>query len=255
MKQKLNKTIQKIALILICILSLNFIAPTQVSNAGVGGVLFSPIKNLITTIGDIVMDLLDLGVTGTWKSVIKTDILNGEYSDDDIWSPKDKKIDLPVFRLSPDAIFGNDVELLNIDFINPIDESKYSVKNDETTSSLKDLRKVIASWYVAIRKLALVAMLSILVYVAIKIIISSAASDKAKYKQMLVDWLVGMCLLFMLHYIMAFTLFITESITDIIKEGSSELVEFNNPKGSDGKTGPITFNKDYTYNGKEYKER
>ena len=97
-------------------------------------------------------------------------------------------------------------------------------------------------------------MLSVLVYVGIKIIISSAASDKAKYKQMLVDWLVGMCLLFMLHYIMAFTIFFTEKLTDLISTSSSSLVEFDNPKGNNGKTGPITFNKDYTYNGKDYSE-
>lgn len=106
----------------------------------------------------------------------------------------------------------------------------------------------------AIRNLALVAMLSVLVYVGIKIIISSAASDKAKYKQMLVDWLVGMCLLSMLHYIMAFTIFFTEKITDLIGDSSSSLVEFDNPKGKNGATGPIKFKKSYTYNGTNYSE-
>lgn len=260
MKQKLNKTIQKIALILVCITTLNFIAPTQISNADIGGALFSPIKELFATIGDVVMDLLDLGLTGTWKSVIKTGILDADYapgSDDDnnLWVGDDDAIDLPRFRMSPETIFSNKVELLNIDFINPINSDDYTVKNEDTTTALKDLRKVIASWYVAIRNLSLVAMLSILVYVGIKIIISSAASDKAKYKQMLVDWLVGICLLFMLHYIMAFTLFVTESITNLISSSATENVELNNnPKGKNGKTGPIKFNEDYTYNGKDYKK-
>lgn len=71
-------------------------------------------------------------------------------------------------------------------------------------------------------------MLSILIYVGIKIIISSAAQDKAKYKQMLIDWIVGICLLFMLHYIMAFTLKVTELITEMVSKntvGSIKLVE------------------------------
>lgn len=73
-------------------------------------------------------------------------------------------------------------------------------------------------------------------------------------KQMLVDWLVGMCLLSMLHYIMAFTIFFTEKITDLIGDSSSSLVEFDNPKGKNGATGPIKFKKSYTYNGTNYSE-
>ena len=146
MKQKFNKTVQKIALILVCILSFNFIAPTYISNSDVGGVLFSPIKSLIVTIADIAMDLLDLGVTGTWKNVIKSEVLNGDYdpgtSGKNIWDGDDDKIDLPMFRMSPDAIFSNKVELLNIDFINPINEDNYDVKNSDTTKRTKRSKKI-----------------------------------------------------------------------------------------------------------------
>lgn len=146
MKQKNNKTAQKIALILICILSFNFIAPTYVSNADIGGVLFSPIKSLLVTVTDIAMDLLDLGVTGTWKNVIKSDVLDGDYdpgtNGKNIWDGDDDSIDLPDFRMSPDAIFSNKVELLNIDFINPIKESDYDVKNSNTTERFKKSKKI-----------------------------------------------------------------------------------------------------------------
>ena len=216
MKQKLNKTIQKIALILVCITTLNFIAPIQTSNASVGGVLFNPFKTLVVTVIDIAMDVLDYGFTGSFKHIIHYNAIDADRSDDDRFDGNDSKVSMPFIKVTPEKIFSNKIELLNIDFINPINEKDYEVSDEKTTSALVSLRNIIASWYVAIRNLALVAMLSILVYVGIKIIISSAASDKAKYKQMLVDWLVGMCLLFMLHYIMAFTIFLTEKITEMI---------------------------------------
>lgn len=223
MKQKLNRTVQKIALILVCITTLNFIAPTQISNAGLGGVLFDPIKSVTLTLADVVMQVIQFGFTGTFRGTVRSEALDGNYSETNIWTGDDDKIDYPDIVISPEAIFSNQIEILNIDFINPITNKDYKVSSDKTTKALSSLRSVIASWYVAIRNLALVAMLSILVYVGIKIIISSTASDKAKYKQMLVDWLVGMCLLFMLHYIMAFTIFLTEKITDMISSSAEDV--------------------------------
>ena len=60
MKIRTNKIMQKIAIVLICLLMFNFIAPTYVSNADVGGVLFSPIKALILTVGDVAMHMIEL---------------------------------------------------------------------------------------------------------------------------------------------------------------------------------------------------
>ena len=78
------------------------------------------------------------------------------------------------------------------------------------------LRPTIASWYLAIRNIALVALLSILVYIGIRITLTSVAGDKAKYKQMLVDWVVALALVFLMHYIMSFAVSINELIIDAI---------------------------------------
>ena len=50
-------------------------------------------------------------------------------------------------------------------------------------STAKQLQSTISTWYLILRNVALVALLSVLVYVGIRIIISSSAGDKAKYKQ------------------------------------------------------------------------
>lgn len=50
----------------------------------------------------------------------------------------------------------------------------------------------------------------------IRIIISSSAEDKAKYKQRLIDWLVAMCLLFFMHYVMTFAVTVTQEIVKAV---------------------------------------
>lgn len=133
---------------------------------------------------------------------------------------------LPIFLLTPEAMFANEVPLLDVNFfsetrdglITDADGNKYIETITQTGQKIKmkstalELRPTISKWYFALRNLAIVALLSILVYIGIRILISSSADDKAKYKQRMVDWLVAMCLLFFMHYIMAFAVKMTEEI-------------------------------------------
>ena len=92
------------------------------------------------------------------------------------------------------------------------------VESADLESTAYAMKENIASWYVALRTIALVGLLSVLLYIGIRIILkSTSAQDKAKYKNMLKDWVVALCILFVLHYIMAFILNMTGSLNDIIK--------------------------------------
>ena len=94
------------------------------------------------------------------------------------------------------------------------------------TSSAYALQGNISTWYSALRTIALVGLLSVLVYIGIKIILSSAsAQNKAKYKNMLTDWIVAICILFILHYIMAFMLNITGSLNQIMKNSATSITD------------------------------
>lgn len=123
------------------------------------------------------------------------------------------KFGIPVTKYTPEKIFSGQVPALDINFINP-----KSWENDAMNkrSVSAQLHQTIATWYVSLRNLAIVGLMIVLVYVGIRMVISSTASDKAKYKQLLLDWLVAMCLLFCLHYIMSFTVTFTQTITDAI---------------------------------------
>lgn len=148
----------------------------------------------------------------------------------------EKDYGIPVIKYTPEAIFSNEVPALDVNFINPKDWSKVpGVTNGEAMnekSITQALHSTIANWYVALRNLAIVALLSILLYVGIRMVISSTSSDKAKYKQMLMDWLIALCIVFFLHYIMSFILTVTDIITSGIGSAGGITVQILDGDGN-----------------------
>lgn len=174
---------------------------------------------------------------------------------------------LPIFLLTPEAMLANEVPLLDVNFfsetrdglITDADGNKYIETITQTGQKIKmkstalELRPTISKWYFALRNLAIVALLSILVYIGIRILISSSADDKAKYKQRMVDWLVAMCLLFFMHYIMAFAVKMTEEIIKAVNsvndpyyitfgDSDSKLKDYKYEAGSGDSEGENIFN-------------
>lgn len=99
--------------------------------------------------------------------------------------------------------------------------SKVVESEGEKHSTAGQLRETVSYWYNILRNIAIIGLLSVLVYIGIRIVLSSAASDKSKYKEMLKDWLVAICLLFFMHYFMNFTVTIIDSISSaLIQEGT-----------------------------------
>ena len=105
-------------------------------------------------------------------------------------------------------------------------ESAPTSANDQYSDNIAyQLQGTIATWYVALRNIGIVLMLSILVYIAIRIIISSTAGENAKYREMLRDWLIAMCILFFMHYGMAFLLKSAQIVTDMLTGSSANILE------------------------------
>ena len=71
-------------------------------------------------------------------------------------------------------------------------------------NSAMELKSTVAKWYYTLRNLAVVSLMIVLLYIGIRILIASVASEKAKYKQMIKDWIVAICLIFVMQYIMIF---------------------------------------------------
>lgn len=94
------------------------------------------------------------------------------------------------------------------------DEGEEVITSKQNTAL--DLQPLVSKWYMAIRNIAIVLSMSVLLYIGIRMLLSSVSQEKAKYKQMLIDWVVGVCLLFFMHYIMVFSVTIVQSFNDII---------------------------------------
>lgn len=152
---------------------------------------------------------------------------------------------LPFFSLHLGSIFAGDILLFDVNFfedkrpLETTDENgqkiyyydknengKYDTNVDEitsTTSASSQLREIVSSWYYRLRNIAIIASMLVLIYIGIRIIFSSLnPNDKAKYKNMLVDWIVSICLIFCMHYIMLFSVKLVEYATDFINSTSNE---------------------------------
>ncbi len=101
------------------------------------------------------------------------------------------------------------VDLLNINFFD-------FNANGANKSVIKSFREGVATWYFALRNMAIVVSLAVLIYIGIRMAISSIASEKARYKKMLTDWSVGFAVLFFLHYIILLVIIINNQLVDLI---------------------------------------
>lgn len=238
-KKLLKKITQKtIIIIAVFVLIISIIFPTKSQAVDVGGVLAKPITSFALFLLDTVEGGLQYYfIGGPFRTVTVTfdaeEYLTIEKMLKLSQNKSDKKVeddvsdyqswisenfagndeagwDYVVTKFSPAEIFSNKIPMFSINFIDPPDSGV------EQKSIASSLQGTISSWYKALRMLAFVGMLSILVYVGIRIILSSTAADTAKYKNMIMDWVVALFLLFFLHYIMEFTIVVTDSITAMV---------------------------------------
>ena len=278
MKLLRNKSFtQKIIIAIIFVILFNFSVPVEAKAVGIpwgdlGSKLLKELMNLIVTLGDIVMGLLNkvmLGTTDMTSAILSYDDENirtegtfvnvGSVKDpnpkevtvkqefEDTWwggtSSKLKKYKVPNFMYSPEAIFGNKVAQLDVNFINPNtyagiiqdtrvddfsdtsnDENDEKVREISTKSVAETLSGTVADWYKSLRNIAIAGLLSVLVYIGIRILIGSTAQDKAKYKERLKDWVIALILVFAIHFIMAGILLICEQVTRMLSSNSGDII-------------------------------
>lgn len=122
-------------------------------------------------------------------------------------------------KLTIDKIIFNKVPLLDVNVFSDT-AGGYKLKDD---SSLQIIRDSVASWYYIIRNITIAVMLIILIYVGIRMAITTVASEKAEYKRMLVSWVVGFLIIFLIQYFLILVLNINSSILGWIMDSQNSL--------------------------------
>ena len=74
----------------------------------------------------------------------------------------------------------------------------------------------VSRFYYIMRNVSIAALLFILLYIGIRMAISTVASEEAKYKKMLGNWATSMALIFVLHFIIIGTLFVNNKLVTIL---------------------------------------
>jgi hypothetical protein len=86
-----------------------------------------------------------------------------------------------------------------------------------TEGSVNIIRKGVAGWYYTTRNLSIVVSLCILIYTGVRMVISTVAEEKAKYKQLLLNWAIGFIVIFLLNYIIIFTIQANNIVVEAIQ--------------------------------------
>ena len=132
------------------------------------------------------------------------------------------KFGIPRCIVTPIEIFSGKIPILNANYFK-------DTTDDIEAKAL--MRESISSWYNTFRIISILGLLCVLIYLGIRIIISASVTDKVKYKHMMVDWLVALCLIFCLHYIMSFTMNIVDYLVEVI--GNTSEAEYNSLGGGE----------------------
>ena len=111
-------------------------------------------------------------------------------------------------KFSIQKLVFNKIEIFNIDFFSD------SFYDSDTT---KELKVMTAQVFYTMRNITIIIMLIILIFTGIRMAISSAAEQKARYKQMLTAWAGAFVVLLLLPYIMVGILAISKLVMGLFE--------------------------------------
>ncbi len=171
-----------------------------------------------------------------WTSIfqnIATDVVNKIVNED-----ANKKI-------TAETILFNQIQILDVNFFNFDTAGGEHIEPNDITYILK---QNVAGLYFSIRSIAIIVMLVILIYVGIRMALSTVTGDKAKYKRIFLSWVVGFIVIMFIHYFMSFIINANEQIISWMKPADNATVIYDEVRSyayeipaSKGWTGTIMY--------------
>lgn len=110
---------------------------------------------------------------------------------------------------------SNYYDLFNLEFlINPLIDGEEEGSGDLLRATSQNT----ASWFVGIRNLALAGSVVTLIYVGIRLAISTVATQRAQYKKMMFSWLEGIVIMTLLQFFIVLIIVASNWVVDILKD-------------------------------------
>lgn len=186
--------------------------------------LFSTIKQIAKFLINLILYIIKMQVVG-WANLVENAMqvvilgITGNYETRGI----EALLEAPPTsssgkRVTVESIFFNKIPILDANFFDFENAGGYSLKKEvvgpvqpgeESLEPINDpenivyvLRQNLVNWYNIIRNLSIALMLFILIYMGIRIAISSSSEKKADYKKALTSWLVGFIVVLFIHLFM-----------------------------------------------------
>ncbi len=115
--------------------------------------------------------------------------------------------------LTIEKLVNNKVPMLDVNFFNFKTAGGMDLAQD---SVMYTIRENIAAWYYIVRNISIIGLLITLIYLGVRMALATVGEQKAKYKELLVSWLVSFIIVFAIHYVMIFILNLNSSLIDLI---------------------------------------
>lgn len=239
-----SEKFKKILLVILMITTMSTINPV-VSNAGIGASLLT---KPICAFGMAVLDCVNGVLAALFAFDEKIDSVP-EDTIEEITAIKEEESSKNIFEkivegldegveglcnllLSPEDIFSGKVQITNANIFSSKfeEDGNFSLSDSNLFNHLmKQIKQGTASLYYITRNLAVVILLSLLIYTGIRIVMASNnVGEKAKWKEYLYDWLKALALVMFVELIMIGIFYICEVVTQGLTEsfGGDSIVTY-----------------------------
>ena len=138
-------------------------------------------------------------VGSVWAGDVELEeFVNGDYNIEDIIYNRIPLLDVNVFTDTPGGQTVPDDSIVAI------------------------LRNIVATWYISFRNLATIALALILLYIGIRIAISTIPEKTGQYKSALISWVISLALLWFIHYFLIIVLNINDYLVSLFEGSNTE---------------------------------
>ena len=197
----MKRILKKLLVVLLIFLTINTCVLSNVAQANVIEDAIEGIASAIIGIFAYPIQLF-LALAGSAINLVTGGVASVDNEDSNILATL-TPFDILFNQVEDTSKDKQPVDIVNVNFFDD------DIKDD---SIIGTIRSSVAVWYYVLRMIACVILLVILVYVGIRMAITTIASDKAMYTKMLTDWACSLALIFLLQYIMIFVFNVNDAL-------------------------------------------